>query len=98
MSKLGALSALMARLAETSGGKIAKLAEAPSVKQFTPQEIERIANAEVIMRRRHVGDILGPDRRMVNVHENRKTAAAAGADRSIAARSRHEPRCSAGRT
>ncbi len=91
MSKLGALGALMARLAETSGRKISQLAEAPSVKQLTPQQIEQIANAEVIMRRRHTADILGPDRRMVNVHENRKTAAAAGADRSIAVRSRHEP-------
>ena len=91
MSKIGALTELLTRLSKTSGSQIARLAHSPKVTQLTPQEIERIANAEVVLRRKHVGDILGEKRRMLNVHESNKTAAAAGAQRSIDVRSRHEP-------
>lgn len=70
--------------AETADGKLL-------TRNFNDDELRRLGDSELIMRRRVLSDLLGPDRRLKSVHETRRTAAAAGADKSIEMRSRYEP-------
>lgn len=70
--------------AETADGKLL-------TRNFNEDEIDRIGRSELIMRRKVLSDLLGPDRRLKSVHETNRTAAAVGPKRSIEVRSRYEP-------
>lgn len=56
-----------------------------------PSEAEMLREAKLLMRRKSLSDIAGPQRRMLNVHESGKTGAAAGVARSKEIRSVAEP-------
>lgn len=92
----GPLTRLLEKLAKTVGPKTAEFATktyggAPLTRAFAPDELEAIREAKVLLRRRTLNDIFGPEQRMLNVHESNKTAAAAGAKLSREIRGEWEP-------
>jgi len=60
-------------------------------RSFSPEELQALNNAKVIMRRRSMSDITGPDRRFKSVHESKRTGAAAGPKASAEVRAEREP-------
>jgi len=88
---------ILDRLQTTVSPKIAHAASTsketgkPLVQHLTDKERDTIMNASLILRRSQLGDIFGPNGRLLNVHESGKTTAAAGAKNSIKIRSEWEP-------